>query len=177
MKQLSSNRRRSRGFSLVVSMILLVVVLMAALAGMRSVMLESRMSATSYDRGLAFQASETALREAEDRAVVATAADFPASAASSVCANGYCAEPAPTDQARWTDADFAGWRNADAGVSTNAETPAAIIENHGEGDNWLGCSQEIPRQPNCRTPRYRITGRSAGDGRANVILQSDVATQ
>ncbi len=175
MKHLSSNRRRSRGFSLIVSMILLVVVLMVALAGMRSVALESRMSATSYDRGLAFQGSETALREAEDRAVAATAADFPAAG----CANGYCAEPAPAAQARWADAAFAGWRDvaASAPVSTNAETPAAIIEDHGEGDNWLACSQEIPRAPNCRTPRYRVTGRSAGDGRANVILQSDVATR
>lgn len=173
MKHPSSTRRRSSGFSLIVSLILLVLVSMAALAGMRSVALESRMSATSYDRGLAFQSSETVLREAEDRAATATAADFPGAD----CANGYCALPAPAAPARWTDSAFAGWRDATATVSTNAQTPAAIIEDHGEGDNWLACSQEIPRQPNCRTPRYRVTGRSAGDGRANVILQSEVATQ
>ena len=52
-----------------------------------------------------------------------------------------------------------------------------IVERSGEGENWPACSQEIPRQPNCRTPRYRATSRSTDDGRAAVLLQSDIATQ
>lgn len=163
----------ARGFSLIVSLILLVLVTLAALAGMRSVALESRMSAATYDRSLAFQGAETALREAEARAMAATAADFPANN----CNNGYCAAPVPADPARWADDAFAGWRNTVNPVSALSTTPAAIVERNGEGENWLACSQEIPRQPNCRTPRYRVTGRSAADGRANVTLQSDVATQ
>jgi type IV pilus assembly protein PilX len=164
---------RPRGFSLIVSLILLALVTLAALAGMRSVALESRMSAAIYDRSLAFQGTETALREAEARAMAATPADFPANN----CNNGYCAEPVPADPARWTDDAFVGWRNTANAVSALSTTPAAIVERNGEGENWLACSQEIPRQPNCRTPRYRVTGRSAADGRANVVLQSDVATQ
>jgi hypothetical protein len=62
-------------------------------------------------------------------------------------------------------------------VSDNAITPAVIVERNGEGENWLACGQEIPRQPNCRTQRYRVTSRSVADDRASVILQSDVATQ
>lgn len=69
-----------------------------------------------------------------------------------------------------------GWRNAAASVSAGTPTPTAIVERNGEGENWAACGQEIPRQPNCRTPRYRVTGRSTDDGRANVIVQSDVAT-
>lgn len=165
--------RRPRGFSLIASLILLVLVTLVALAGMRSVAMESRMNASSYDRNLALQAAETGLREAETRASTATAADIPGAG----CVNGYCAEPAPADLARWADAAFSDWLDVAAAVSVNASTPAAIVESNGEGENWFACAQEVPRQPNCRTPRYRVTSRSVADGRANVILQSDVASQ
>jgi type IV pilus assembly protein PilX len=141
-----------------------VVITLVALAGMRSVAMESRMSASSYDRSLAFQSSETGVREAEAMAAAASSAAFPAIG----CAAGYCAERAAADTARWADS---------ASVSDNANTPNLIVERNGEGENWVGCGQEIPRQPNCRTPRFRVTGRSTAAGRATVILQSDVATQ
>ena len=166
MNRNPSPPQRQQGFSLLASLILLVVVTLLALA-------ESRMSASAYDRNLALQAAETGLREAEARAAAATEGNFPAAG----CANGYCAEPAPADQARWTDAAFNDWFDVAAAVSGNAITPGAIVERNGEGENWLACGQEIPRQPNCRTPRYRVTSRSVADDRASVILQSDVATQ
>ena len=160
-----------RGFSLITSLILLVVVTLAALSSVRAVALQARMSATTYDRNLAFQAAETALREAELRAASAAPADF----APAGCAAGLCAQPAPTDGARWADDAFAGWQTSTAAVSPGAAAPGAIVEQNGEGDNWPGCSQQIPREPNCRTPRYRVTARSTDDGRASVIVQSDVA--
>ncbi len=166
-------RRKARGFALIVSLILLALVMLLSLSGMRSVALESRMSAASHDRNLAFQGAETALREAEALAAAATPATFP----STGCSGGYCAEPAPADPARWADDSFNGWRAAAASVSDGTPTPEAIVERSGEGENWPACSQEIPRQPNCRTPRYRATSRSTDDGRAAVLLQSDIATQ
>jgi hypothetical protein len=39
----------------------------------------------------------------------------------------------------------------------------------------LNCENEVPRQPNCSTARYRVTARSAEAGRASVTLQSHVA--
>jgi type IV pilus assembly protein PilX len=173
MKRRPHFHKPARGFSLIVSLILLVLVTMLSLAAMRSVALESRMSASSLDRNLAFQGAETALREAETRAAAATAASFPGAG----CNDGFCAEPAPGDLARWADEAFAGWRDAVAAVSSLATTPAAIVERNGEGENWIACGQEIPRQPNCRTPRFRVTGRSTAEGRASVLVQSDVATQ
>ena len=165
--------KRARGFSLIVSLILLVVITLVALTSMRSVALESRMSASTYDRNLALQAAETGLRDAEGRAIPANAGNFP----NAGCAAGYCADPLPGDAGRWTNAAFAGWLASAAAISDKAVTPEAIVERNGDGENWLACAQEIPRQPNCRTPRYRVTGRSAADGRANVLLQSDVASQ
>ncbi len=173
MKSNSHPLRRESGFSLIASLILLVLVTLVAVSSMRTVSLQSRMSATTYDRNLAFQAAETGIREAESLAVVATEASFPAAD----CVEGYCAQPAPADPARWADDAFAGWRNSALAVSTGAAAPGAIIERNGEGDNWPGCGQQIPREPNCRTPRYRVTSRSTAEGRATVILQSDVATQ
>jgi type IV pilus assembly protein PilX len=172
MKTSAPPSRPERGFSLIVTLILLVVLTLVALASMRSVALESRMSATTYDRNLAFQGAETSLREAETKAINSKPSDFPAAN----CASGFCAAPAPGDTARWADDAFAAWQNATATVSDKAATPGLIVEQNGLGENWFGCAQEVPRQPNCMSPRFRVTGRSTADGRSTVLLQSDVAT-
>jgi type IV pilus assembly protein PilX len=163
--------RAQRGISLIVSLVLLVLVTLIALGSMRGVVLQTRMSGTTHDRSLAFEASEAALREAERHAVTATSADFPANG----CANGYCATPAVADTPRWMDTAFAGWRAAAAVVPADAPTPEAIVEDMGDAPNWLGCENEIPRQPNCSTRRYRISARSTADGRASVLVQSQFA--
>ena len=71
-----------------VSLILLVVATLVALGSMRGVVLQTRMSGSTHDRSLAFQAAEAALRDAETRAATATAASFPASG--STCSGGFC---------------------------------------------------------------------------------------
>jgi type IV pilus assembly protein PilX len=168
----SRPRGGQRGISLVVSLILLVVATLVALGSMRGVVLQSRMSATTHDRSLAFQAAEAALRDAETRAATATSASFPASN----CSNGFCAQPALADTPRWLDTGFNQWRAA-AGVTVPADAPApeAIVEDMGEASNWPGCENEVPRQPNCLTRRYLISSRSTAEGRASVLVQSQFA--
>lgn len=56
---------RQSGVSLVIVLILLLVMSILGLAVMRGTLLEERMSANMYDRSLAFQQAESALREAE----------------------------------------------------------------------------------------------------------------
>lgn len=56
---------RQSGVSLVIVLILLLVMTVLGLAVMRGTLLEERMSANMYDRSLAFQQAESALREAE----------------------------------------------------------------------------------------------------------------
>ncbi|WP_024869838.1 pilus assembly PilX family protein [Pseudoxanthomonas suwonensis] len=66
--------RRQRGASLIIVLILLLVMTLLGLAVLRGTLLEERMSANMYDRSLAFQQAESALREAEEevrKAVVA----------------------------------------------------------------------------------------------------------
>jgi len=163
--------RAQRGVSLIVSLILLVIVTLLALGSMRGVVLQTRMSGTTHDRSLAFQAAEAALRTSERRAATLSTADFPGAG----CANGLCVQPVLADTPRWQDDAFAGWQASPAQVPADAPTPQAIVEDMGDAPNWLGCENEVPRQPNCSTRRYRITSRSTADGRATVLLQSQYA--
>ena len=163
--------RHRRGISLIVSLVLLMVASLMAVLSLGDVTLQTRMTAAAHDRNLAFQAAEAALREAEIAAAAATEANFPAAG----CTAGFCAMPALTDNARWLDDAFAGWNAATAAVPTDAPAAGAIVETMGEAPNWLGCENEMPRQPNCRTARYRVSARSSAADRAAVIVQSDVA--
>lgn len=164
-------QRDQRGVSLIVSLVLLVIVTLLALGSMRGVVLQTRMSGSTHDRSLAFQAAEVSLREAERRAATLQPTDFPAAG----CAGGLCATPAVADAPRWLDDAFAGWRNAVAAAPADAPVPQAIVEDMGDAPNWLGCENEIPRQPNCSTRRFRVSSRSTADGRATVQLQSQYA--
>jgi type IV pilus assembly protein PilX len=163
--------RAQRGISLIVSLILLVIVTLLALGSMRGVVLQTRMSGTTHDRSLAFEAAEAALRAAERRAATLSVADFPGAG----CANGLCVTPVLANTPRWQDDAFADWQASAAQVPANAPTPDTIIEDMGDAPNWAGCENEVPRQPNCSTRRYRISSRSTADGRASVLIQSQYA--
>ncbi len=164
-------RQRQRGVSMIVSLVLLVIVTLLALGSMRGVVLQSRMSGTTTDRSLAFEAAEAALRDAERRAALVSSASFPVSG----CGAGYCATPAAGDTPRWLDDSFAGWTNSAVVAPSDAATPSVFVEDMGDAPNWAGCEYEIPRQPNCSTRRYRVSARSTADGRATVLVQSQFA--
>lgn len=57
--------RRQRGAVLVVSLVILLVITMIAAGSMRGTILEEKMAGNTRDRNLAFQAAESAVREAE----------------------------------------------------------------------------------------------------------------
>jgi type IV pilus assembly protein PilX len=61
-----ASRRDQGGVALVVSLILLVLATLIGLASVRGTNLQERMSANMYDRSLAFQRAESALRAAEE---------------------------------------------------------------------------------------------------------------
>jgi len=168
----SGTRVRQQGVVLIVALILLVVMTLAGLAGLRTVLLEEKMTANTYDRSLSFQAAESGLRQAE--AVVA-AVPPPTPAASAACAAGVCPAPAATATPRWEDTGFAGWQNATTVVNGGISiTPQYVIEYMG---STYPCQPGSATDPmNCK--RYRITARSnAGADRAVVVLQSMYATE
>jgi type IV pilus assembly protein PilX len=57
--------RRQGGVALIVALVLLLVITVLGLASMRGTALQERMSANMFDRSIAFQRSEAALRAAE----------------------------------------------------------------------------------------------------------------
>lgn len=158
--------RRQRGATLVVVLILLLLMTLLGLASLRSTVLEERMTSNLLDRSLSFQVAEAGLREAE--AVLTPFPAFPAAG----CVNGLCARPVPTARERWApDSGFAAWRTASV-ADPNTDPPRYIIEEMGEGPNWLDCEKVADRHPLCVTPRVRVTVLSQQNGRASVTLQT-----
>jgi type IV pilus assembly protein PilX len=178
---------RSKGAALVVVLILLLITTLLGLASLRGTLLEERMSANLYDRGLAFQAAEAALREGETLVTgINPLKDFPNSGVTvgdkATCVAGLCTTPGTAEQTkpRWL-ADAPPWRNgtsvangtADAGI-----TPQFFVEYMGKGAGWAGCEKLRPRNPQCMKSRFRVTsqGGDASNGRALVLLQTTFAT-
>lgn len=95
-------RSRQRGVVLAVSLILLLVVTIIAVSSMQGTMLEEKMVGNALDRNLAFQATESAVREAEISIEgVASLGNFDGSSGLFGLAD---AEPDYASMATWNDA-------------------------------------------------------------------------
>ncbi len=168
---------RQRGVALIVVLILLVLMTLLALVSLRGTLMQERMSASQYDRSLAFQATEAALREAED--VAGTNPTIPTSGCDGP-ATGLCATPVATDTPRWL-LDDATWDSiakpaSDAAPSLAVE-PSYIIEYLGEFPGRNCTTDGDVSETGCTSleSHYRITARSRDSGRADVTLQSNYA--
>lgn len=178
-------RSGQRGVVLAVVLILLLVMTLLAVASLSGTMLEERMSAAQLDRNLSMQAAEAALREAEEvvredkPTTVTPADDDPAKA----CAAGLCAAPANATQfMRWSQdsfwADGSGtWAEATIDLGDLTAKPRYIIELMDDAvPDPESCTTggDVSLESTCTltSSRYRITVRSADDGRAVVMLQS-----
>lgn len=175
---------KPRGAALIIALILLLLVTIIGISGLRTGQLEERLSANTYDRGLAFQAAEAALRFAENQIpnLRATPNAIPADLATglytdntcnaSPCNNGVCARPDAQCTERWLDSGFNGWVNAPTVTSgSQSITPQYFIE---VASRSTPCESNIIVQDlsgTCTT--FRVTARNpVQDGRAQVLLQS-----
>ena len=193
-------KARQRGATLLIALVMLVVMTLLGLASIRSTSMQERMGANLYDRSLAFQAVESALREAEARITINTAVT---NSAGLYCPpNGVppsCAAPGPsaTESAtesetpsastttyieRWKDpattwaSATTWWGSVDddmkARLGGTGRQPQYIIEYMGMSEDGTGCGQR--GDTSCRGPRYRVTARMPPvDGLPNVILQTN----
>jgi type IV pilus assembly protein PilX len=171
---------QQQGVALVVSLILLIVMTIIGLASIRGITQQERMSNQSYDRSLAFQATEAALREVELKVEAndATRSTLMAAVDGTTKCNlasdlRICEKPATADEPRWLASGFTSWKSLSAvGTGSLAVTPQYFVEYLGEN---FECQPGLGSD-NCR--RYRITARS-NDGtgsRSYVMLQSIYAT-
>jgi type IV pilus assembly protein PilX len=164
------------GAVLVVSLVLLAVMLVLGLASMRLVLNEERMTGQTFDRALAFQAAEAALREAEQG--VEAVRPTPAGAACEDSAAGMvtvraCPPPASNATPRWQSIVAADWATASPVASGGLTlTPDVLVEYLG---STFPCGPDPADPVTCK--RYRITASAGGgDGRAAVMVQSVYAT-
>jgi len=180
-RQLRGYKHAQRGVALVVALVLLVVASLIGLASIRGTNLQERMSANMYDRSLAFQRAESALRDAE-RAITANwrIADLGGQDCSAT--SGNLCGILPASNATWTT--VGGTYNVNNDKTPG--TPQYFIQFMGTGSaqNNLGldANADYANYGNSYPPDnvayYRVTARSsapadAGD-RSIVVLQSTV---
>jgi len=167
------------GAVLVVSLLMLLVMTILGIAGMGTSNLEQRMAANNYDRNIAFQAAELALRDGERNVQTNsyTSASF-----SNTCTGGLCT-PADAVATRWRDSVLDVWNDASrhfiysepTSISVNngvSQPPLYIIE-------WLGYVRSAgwtvgDPAPGPGDPEmYRVTTVGYGSSsNARVMLQS-----
>lgn len=181
-----TSRRTQSGVALVVALILLVVATLLGLAGVRGVNLQERMSANMYDRSLAFQRAESALRAAE----VEIEKDWHITALGGVDCSPESAVVCPVMPANTFSGTDATWINVDTTHNVNKNnspgTPQYQIQFMGtfpaESNLDLNSNADYGNYGNPYPPDdvayYRVTARSAnpqvvGD-RSIVVLQTTV---
>lgn len=178
---------RQRGVALIIALVLLVVATLIGLAASRGTMLQERMSGNTFDRSLAFQRAESALRAAE----VVISANWQIATLNGVD----CWTGAPPTQCPIVPADaFTGtsalWNNVTGTYNINsalsAGTPQYQIHLIGTGtaENSFGTADNAnsANYGNNAAPDnvafYRVTARSSdptlSGGRAIVVLQTMV---
>jgi type IV pilus assembly protein PilX len=172
---------KERGAILFLALILLLVMTTLILASVRGTVMQERMASNLYDRSLAFQAAEAALREGE-RWVLASP---PKPAPGSCDDEGNCGRPDPADAPVWENDDV--WEDAhniDDGhghviqIGDLPVPPQFIVELLADNMPEVNLCESTaidPDAPCYSGPeglRYRITARSGEAGRAVVMLQS-----
>ena len=169
---------RQRGIALFISLVLLLVMTIAGVSAVQTTSLEERMARNTHDSLLAFQAAESALREAEDWIIanVNSTAQF-----SDAGVNGLWTTM-PYDEAdqRWEEDVWADGSAQsipvveEVGAGVLASQPRFIVEwvatvQRDENPNLLGSSYSAVFD---RIEIFRITSRGVGGtANARVMLQ------
>ncbi|PKO86829.1 MAG: hypothetical protein CVU18_12945 [Betaproteobacteria bacterium HGW-Betaproteobacteria-12] len=168
-----SSTTLQRGMVLIVSLIILVIVTLIAVTALRVTILEERMAGNTRDRQLAFEATEYALREAQD---VLSAPVLPQFTSTGGSTGGYFSglntNPGGVgDIAYWSSTH--NWAansvaaNKVAGVLSGQTQPRYVIEEY-PAISCDGYSSKWPPPP----PRnvYRVTARGTGRTADSVVI-------
>lgn len=173
---------RQRGIALIVALILLVVATLTGMAGIRGATLQEKMSGNMYDRSLAMQAAESALRAAE-----ALIALNPDSVPGSIDCRSIDCPVVPINT--FAAGDSTSWQNAAGDFTVNSELMGGVpqffiqrINNEGRGNRALETIRRDAIFNNYvdpveeTVPVFRVTARSATptalNERAVVVLSA-----
>jgi type IV pilus assembly protein PilX len=161
-----------RGAVLLLTMVILILVTLLGVTAMKTSLLQEKMSGGNTDKGLAFQAAEMALRDAESHITTGLSSASPFSAG---CEAGLCLAPEDGSLA----ADTVDW-DSDAVLAYGDGTGASDLGNVATQPRYI--IEMLPRMPappgeslsvKSKGTAYRITalgfGRQPG---TRVMLQT-----
>ncbi|SDX64880.1 Tfp pilus assembly protein PilX [Allochromatium warmingii] len=173
------------GVALIISLLFLIIISLVSIAGLQGVALQETMTSGTYDRNIAFQMSEAALRFAEERAKSLTPpSSSPAlpddncpTSSINACTNGLCEAPDFDCMPRWTLPEFEedNWVDITSSELGNLgdlanTTPQYFIE-------YLGQPSEIKQSKTQQYNIYRITVRNKSPNEENTEQRSTVMLQ
>lgn len=164
------NQCRQSGAVLVVALMLLLVITLVSVASMQRSVLQERMTANLYERQLAVQQVEAALRSAENW----VAAQLPDPRTGITANNWFYDLPLINVIDRWQD-PATQWRAAPAINTGMSSTAQYFIEYLGEWPSPANpdCASATTIEPDCLSPTFRITARNiVTAGTPAVLMQT-----
>ena len=174
----AGQRQQQRGAVLIFCLVFLAVLTMMGVSGMESTILEERMSSNMRDHNLAFQAAESALKNAEAWLTAQSGLPVTSAHGSTVVWEEDAMDPAAADGLYWwshANITPTWWTNNGieiSGVDDVAAQPLYIIEEYRTADTGQsigigGGEVTVPRV------FHRITARAVGAATTTqVSLQS-----
>lgn len=166
-------RVQQSGAALIVSLLMLLVMTLIGVTAMEGTVLEEKMAGNYRDRNLAFQATESALRDTERYISLSITGD---SAFDASCTGGLCL-PDETGTPVWESLDWSntgkvltyGIGGSDA-LAEVAEPPKAIIE----AMNQPAPGQSLEGGSEFENHLFRITARGVGNTDSAVVMVQEV---
>lgn len=172
-------KRNQKGASLVVGLMLLLVITIMAVAVIQVVLLQERMSRNLRDQTVAFEAAESALREAERQIASNAVAGNPfqfkrftsacTAIINTVTYSGLCL-PSTTSTPRWRSVSWA--TNSTTTVAVTDPDPPAGVENPRYIIELISGKPTFDTSLGCSAALFRITARGYGPNGAESNLQS-----
>lgn len=152
-------RTRTEGFSLVVVLVFMMVIMMLGITAMQASGLQERMASHSRDRAIAFQAAETALRAGEQYS-----RNLAGLGGSSTCADAFCTLNDSPDLYSY------GWSDSKSSeISTTLTSPRLAQKPR----FFVNVAGVVRRSGNPDGPGYRISAHATGySSTTSVTLQS-----
>lgn len=161
---------KQSGAALLVVLMLLLIITLLGIASMRGGLLQERMAGATIQRGKAFQAAESALREGEEF-VVKNKPTIP----STGCSAGVCAETAAGSDPVWMGTSFWGSGQAKAATAPASDVSAKfVVESYGLSVDKNAVNSLDPRALSSGTDAevYRVVARGESASGSEVLLQS-----
>lgn len=185
-RQNHASRTQQQGISLLIVLILLLVMSILGIAVLRSSAMQERMAANLYDRSIAFQTAEAALRQVQFAVLGNTAieglqygktlAELRTASLPVFCAaDGICDQTAsPRETPVWKTGTVTLADGKQASYTYTIEYLGT-----GKGSTVQGVCETTYGQNSyqCQRPMFRVTARGYGPGRALATLQANIVSR